>query len=264
MTAMTSLCASIDTLAMTYLDDELADEELRDFEMHMIDCAACRQRVDTEREALADLRSKLAPPATPDVVRARLIDSLDAEDGRAAREDRRGRIAGWFLPGAATFAAVAALALFAWSRVPEKVPDSVASDVARTQMQSPRVALPVVAGEAPVIDRVDMVATSRARFRDRDVIHQLYWVRERGSDHTIQASVFDARGLDIQLGERVDAAGLDMWVVHVRERNQWLILHRTHDGVGIGFSSPDLAPEQLINEIVQYGLVEQVGLNLRR
>jgi hypothetical protein len=264
VTAMTSLCASIDTLAMTYLDDELADEELRDFEMHMIDCAACRQRVDAERDALADLRSKLAPPATPDVVRARLIDSLDAEDGRAAREDRKSRVASWFLPGAASFAAIAALALFAWSRVPEKVPDSVASDVARTQMQSPRVALPVIAGEAPAIDRADIVATWRGSFRDRDVIHQLYGVRELGTEHTIQASVFDARGLDIQLGERVVAGGLAMWVVHVRDLDRWLVLHRTHDGVGIGFSSPDLAPEQLINEIVQYGLVEQVGLNLRR
>ena len=259
---MTSLCNSIDTLSMAYLDDELADEELRDFELHLIDCAACRGRLETERDALAELRRQLAPPPTPDVVRARLVASLDAEDARTTREDRRQRTAGWFLPGAATFAAVAALALFAWSRVPSPPPDSVASDVVRTQMQSPRVALPVMAGDGPVQDRIDMVATSRARFRDRDVIHQLYWVRELAGEHTIQASVFDARGLRVELGQRVVENGLVLWVVEVR--GQWLVLHRTHDGAGIGFSSADLPPERLVNEIVRYGLVEQVGLNLQR
>jgi anti-sigma-K factor RskA len=260
---MTSLCASIDTLAMTYLDDELAEEELRDFEMHMIDCAGCRARVDAEREALADLRSKLAPPATPDVVRARLFATLDGEDERTSREERKSRVAGWLLPGAASFAAVAALALFAWSRLPADAPDSVASDVARTQMQSPRVALPVIAGEAPEMDRVDVVAIWGAQFRDREVIHQLYWVRERTGDHTIQASVFDARGLEMDLGERIIAGGRAMWVVEVPDLG-WIVMHRTAEGIGMGFSSPDLAPEQLVNEIVQYGLLEQVARNLRR
>jgi len=258
---MNSLCSSIDTLAMAYLDDELADEELRDFEMHLIDCAACRGRVDGERDALADLRRRLAPPPTPDVVRARLAATLDDEDARTARESRRG----WILPGAATFAAIAALALFAWSRLPTDPPDSVAADVVRTQMQSPRVALPVMAGDGPVMDRVDMVATSHARFRNRDVVHQLYWLRGLRGEHTIQASVFDARGLDVEMGERVTVDGLELWVapVEVRDRVQWLVLHRTDDGVGIGFSSPDLPPEKLVDEIARYGLVTQVGLNLR-
>lgn len=260
---MTSICSSIDTLAMTYLDDELADEELRDFEMHMIDCAACRTRVDAERDALADLRRKLAPPPTPDLMRARLVATLDGEDARTSHEGRRSRVSGWLLPGAASFAAIAALALFAWSRVPEKVPESVASDVARTQLQSPRIALPVIAGEGPVQDRIDLVATSRSQLRDRDVFQQLYWVRERAGDHTIQASVFDARGLEFEGGERVNANGLVLWVHEVLD-GKWVVLHRTRDGVGIGFSSPDLPPEQLVNEIVGYGLVERVSQNLQR
>jgi hypothetical protein len=258
---MMSLCSNIDTLATAYLDDELADEELRDLELHLLDCATCRARVDGEREALAELRRRLATPPAPDLVRARVLAALDGEDARAEREERRARLAGWFLPGAASFAAVAALALFAWSRIPAPAPDSVAADVVRTQMQSPRVALPVVAGE-PVRDRVDMVATSQARFRDRDVVHQLYWLRNSlGGEHTIQASIFDARGLDIELGQRVVEDGLALWVVEVR--GQWLVLHRTHDGAGIGFTSPDLPPGQLVDEIVRYRLVEQVGLNLR-
>jgi len=81
----------------------------------------------------------------------------------------------------------------------------------------------------------------------------------------VQASVFDARGLDVEMGERVTVDGLELWVapVEVRDRVQWLVLHRTDAGVGIGFSSPDLPPEKLVDEIARYGLVTQVGLNLR-
>ena len=37
-----SLCESIDTLAMAYLDDELAAEERHELEPHLTECAACR------------------------------------------------------------------------------------------------------------------------------------------------------------------------------------------------------------------------------
>ena len=40
-----SLCESIDTLAMAYLDDELASEERRELETHLHDCNACRAEV---------------------------------------------------------------------------------------------------------------------------------------------------------------------------------------------------------------------------
>ena len=44
-----SLCASIDTLSMAYLDDELAAEERRELELHLVDCASCKQHLDGER-----------------------------------------------------------------------------------------------------------------------------------------------------------------------------------------------------------------------
>ena len=56
---MTKLCDSIDTLAMAYLDDELADAELRDLELHLLDCGACRALVDTERQVMDGLRRQL-------------------------------------------------------------------------------------------------------------------------------------------------------------------------------------------------------------
>ncbi len=61
-----SLCTSIDTLAMAYLDDELAGEERRELELHLHDCATCRKHVDSESEELGVLRGKLAAPPAPD------------------------------------------------------------------------------------------------------------------------------------------------------------------------------------------------------
>jgi hypothetical protein len=244
---MTSLCASIDTLAMTYLDDELADEELRDFEMHMIDCAGCRARVDAERDALADLRSRLAPPATPDVVRARLRATLDAEDDRASRDERKSRVAGWLLPGAASVAAVAALVLFAFSRIPEPAPESVASDVVRTQMKSPEIVIPTSVGEAMPIDApVFGVAEWRGQTTQRrEVVNRLYRVRlAPGVERALQRSDFDARGLALEPGVySVDG--------------QIVVAYRTSNGRAYLFSSPDLAVQDMVSVIERFDLVPE-------
>ena len=47
-----------------YLDDELAGEERRELETHIIDCASCRQHLESERADLELVRASLvAPPA---------------------------------------------------------------------------------------------------------------------------------------------------------------------------------------------------------
>ena len=50
---LTNLCESIETTAMVYLDDELATEERRELELHLLDCTGCRQHVEHERTELA-------------------------------------------------------------------------------------------------------------------------------------------------------------------------------------------------------------------
>jgi len=106
-----SLCASIDTLSMAYLDDELAAEERRELELHLGDCAECKQHLDAERADLQLLRTALVPPPAPDTVKARITRALDAEDQRAAVAGRK-RWARYLLPGTAVAAAAAALLLF--------------------------------------------------------------------------------------------------------------------------------------------------------
>jgi anti-sigma factor RsiW len=106
-----SLCASIDTLSMAYLDDELAGEERRELELHLVDCASCKLHLDAERADLQLLRTALAPPPAPEMVKARITRALDAEDQRAALAGRK-RWVRYILPGSAVAAAAAALLLF--------------------------------------------------------------------------------------------------------------------------------------------------------
>jgi hypothetical protein len=256
-----TLCTSIDTLAMAYLDDELADEELRDFELHLHDCAACRGRVDAERHALADLRRALAPPPAPALVRARIAARLDDEDAQAARDARRGRLAGWLLPGAASLAAVAALAVFVLlpeGRVPS--PATVAGDVARSHARTPRLhvaPLPVIASSAAAPSPVYPVATWRSEINGRAGV-AAWFVERRGGDdqRIIQATRFDARGWNLAIGERVLVDGLELWGASTPD-GMFIVLHR-RGNVGYAFSSDDLAPRDLLSAIARHDLVGQM------
>ena len=109
-----SLCDSIDTLAMAYLDDELAVEERHELETHLTECTGCRAEVDGARADQSLIQSSLAAPRAGDSLRMRLalkLDAQDADDATAARAQRR-RWTAYALPGSAILAAAAALAVF--------------------------------------------------------------------------------------------------------------------------------------------------------
>jgi anti-sigma factor RsiW len=125
-----SLCQSIDTLAMAFLDDELAAEERRELELHLLDCPTCRLHVDAERAELSQLRAKLVAPPAPDLFKARVAQMLDAEDRVAAKAERR-RWSQIALPVAALTAAAAALAVFVAVKPSTNEAGAVAQEVAR-------------------------------------------------------------------------------------------------------------------------------------
>src|SRR5687767_13492460 len=106
-----SLCQSIDTLAMAYLDDELVAEEKRELELHLLSCTSCRAHVDSERADLDLVRKALVAPPAPDLLKARIGRALDLEDREAGRALRR-RFSQYILPGSATIAAAAAIFMF--------------------------------------------------------------------------------------------------------------------------------------------------------
>ncbi len=136
-----SLCQSIETLAMAYLDDELAGEERRELELHLGECSECKQHLETERAELNVLRTALVPPPAPDMVKARIARALDHEDERIAgtqRQRARSRIGKWLLPGSALAAAAAALLVFlsVSFKQPQNRQLTVANEVVRQQTRS--------------------------------------------------------------------------------------------------------------------------------
>ncbi len=137
-----SLCESIDTLAMAYLDDELAAEERRELELHMGDCGECKKHLDGERAEQSMLRKALVPPPAPDIVKARIARALDEEDTRVAGVERkaaRSRLNRWLLPGSAIAAAAAAILVFAgvgFNRSPKERVPAVTKEVLRQQTRS--------------------------------------------------------------------------------------------------------------------------------
>jgi len=60
-----SLCESIDTLAMAYLDDELANEERRELDTHLTECASCRAEIDGARADQSLIQGRWSRRALP-------------------------------------------------------------------------------------------------------------------------------------------------------------------------------------------------------
>ena len=138
-----SLCQSIDTLAMAYLDDELVAEERRELELHVLSCGACKAHVESERAEIALVRQALAPPPAPPPLKVSIQRLLDAEDRAAIRAGRQ-RWTRFVLPGSAALAAAAALAVFVFTQ-PAPDTEAASGGVAReaVRVQSRKMPLEV-------------------------------------------------------------------------------------------------------------------------
>jgi hypothetical protein len=249
-----TICTSIDTLAMVYLDAELADEELRDFEMHMRECAACRGRVDAEREMIAKLRRGLATASAPGGLRARLTRDLDAEDRTQERVIRRRRIASWALLAGI----LAALALLVF--MPREAHrSSVVQQVAELRMRSPRVAIPLSwSGDTSmVVHRAaewDQTLPGRDRWVARVYMFQIVGRHDEAA--VIQSLRFDSRGEPLP-GDRFLVDGVELGVF--RDRTGYdIVFHCDIQGMVYAFLSDDLGWPALSQTIVHYHLIEQM------
>lgn len=262
---MKHLCDSIETLAMTLHDGELAGDELRDLELHLTECASCRDHVEREAVAMASLRRRLAPPPTPDLLRARITRALDDED-RAARRP----LASWLLPGTAAAAAVAALAVFVVVlRAPpptSSVEDVVAKITTRSRPlevegtatsqwvqrnYDPSVALPTF-GAA----RVDRWGARLTDVLDRDALQLYYRVTTpEGMTRDVQVMIFDAHGIELR-GRR---AGIDGRVLLVGTyRGRSVVTYRDGRDRAYVFTSTQLAPDELTALVGTSSLLLQV------
>lgn len=67
-----------------YLDRELAEGDRQLVEEHLAVCAACAREFTFEASVINSVRAKLASPAVPDTLRARVRALLDGERGGGA------------------------------------------------------------------------------------------------------------------------------------------------------------------------------------
>jgi anti-sigma factor RsiW len=254
---------------MSYLDDELAEEELRDFELHLHDCDACKERVDRDRGSIAELRRRLAPPPTPDLLRARLSRALDAEDAAASRAMRRQRVNRWLLPGAASVAAIAALAVFVANR-PTGGAGALAREAVRQNMRAAPLEVQGASTEAWV-QRYYRPDVAAPRFNDasvqlagarltsidnRDAAQFFYQLVTAEGTYDLRALTFDARGVDF---DGMQAVELDGTLVRVDQRDGHnLVILVDDEGYAYAFTSRDLTLEQLAGLVVHSNLVSRV------
>ena len=140
-----SLCSSIEILAMAFLDDELAREDRRELELHLLECSSCKRHVDGVRGQVELIRRALVTPPAPGSQTLSIQRALDAEDRGAARSWRRGLL-GWLLPGSAALSAAAALVTFAFVQQPSRSSESRGHRAADEALREPGRALQLDVG----------------------------------------------------------------------------------------------------------------------
>lgn len=140
-----SLCESIDTLAMAYLDGELANEERRELDMHLTECTSCRAEVDGARADQSLIQTSLVAPRITGTMRMRMVKVLDEADKVTSIEivkKQRRRFSQFVLPGSAILAAAAAIAVFVGVNVKSGT-QPVAGSIARAGVRQQTRALPL-------------------------------------------------------------------------------------------------------------------------
>jgi anti-sigma factor RsiW len=278
-------CTEIESLVQTYLDDELAEGETRELELHVGACDGCRRQVTAAARFHARLRqdlAALAPPSAPEELCKRVALALDQEDWRT----RRTRTT-WVLPGAATVAAAAALLLFVVtpaSMTPTATTTTTTTATTATATTRPNLAQPQVT-EAAVLEharrpplevqgaavspwmrqhysptaempRFEGVRTvlrggRLGHLRDRQSMQLYYDVLHGQRRHEVVVHVFDGRGVDFASGfpqgRPYHIDGKELWIGELR--GYGVIAHQDARGTAYLFTSEDLSGERLL-EIV--------------
>lgn len=276
-----SLCQSIDTLAMAYLDDELAAEERRELELHLVDCGECKHHLETERTELGMLRAALAPPPAPDMVKARVARLLDEEDQRVAGTERqraRTRLGKWLLPGSAFAAAAAALALFVGTGIGSGKPEraqTVAKEVVRQQTRS----LPLevqgastgnwlrqnfAAVEPPQFTEpgIELIGARATAVSGHDAALLRYLVNvgvNRVSLTTVL--IADMRGDELSNGQELKVGNLTL---HVHDADgQPAISYVDANHVGYVFTSERMSTQELLELVITSDLIGRAQQQIR-
>lgn len=261
---MSQMCNSIDTLSMAYLDEELAGEDRRELELHLLECASCRDYVQTERQEAATRRQLLAAPPTPDLVRAKVMKLLDREDQQTSRAALRERLSRWLLPGSSMAVAAAAMLVFVFLREPstsmslpmarvEQAPMSVTGvhtgSWVQEQLDAPApsfgAGIELVGGRATVVDG------------NRELLHLVYEV-DSSSRQRLQLESFLFRARDGELRDGQAVRSIEGHTVRVTRLDGLpAITYLDERGIGYIFVSQDLTERALLELVLSSDLIER-------
>lgn len=266
-------CTDIETLVQTYLDDELADGETRELELHFGLCASCRRHAASAARFHSHLRAQLAPPSAPGELGQRIALALDQEDWHLRRAQPR---RSWILPGAATLAAAAAMLLFVVRALPQQAPiaasPQVAEDAVREVISRPPLEVqgaavrPWVSQQQPTAQMPEFQGLRSVlrggrvgQIRDRRAVQIYYDVLHGQRRHEVSVHLFDARDIDFASGfpssRRQEVAGRELWVGELR--GHAVVAHRDRDGTGYLFTSPDLSGDHLLDIVSRAKLIDR-------
>ena len=271
-----SLCQSIDTLAMAFLDDELVSEERRELELHLLSCATCKHHVESERAEIALVRRALVAPPAPGALKVSIQRLLDAEDRAATRAGRR-RWSRLALPGTAALAAAAALAVFVLGRPMAEDASSgaqVAKEVVRVQSRPmPLEVQGAATGQwlrqhfAPSVEPpqfpepgIRLLGARLTAVAGHDAALLRYVVTMGGDQFTLTAVVIDdLRGEELSGGTPIKIG--DNRVLHVHDANGIPAVTYVDESdpvgarIGYTFASERLSPQALIELVVSTDLI---------
>jgi anti-sigma factor RsiW len=271
-----SLCESIETLAMAYLDDELVAEERRELELHLLSCAECKQHVESERAEIALVRRALAPPPAPGSLKVSIQRLLDAEDREAMRASRR-RWTRFALPGASSLAAAAAIAVFVFGRPmgdDASRGTAVAQEAVRVQSrQMPLEVQGAATGQwlrqhfTPNVEPpqfpepgIRLLGARLTAVAGHDAALLRYLVTMHGDQFTLTAVVIDdMRGDELSGGTPIKIG--DNRVLHVHNANGIPAVTYVDSSAPIGarigytFASERLSPQELVELVVSTDLI---------
>ncbi|HWN72114.1 MAG TPA: zf-HC2 domain-containing protein [Haliangium sp.] len=261
-------CTDIESLVQTYLDDELAEGESRELELHAGACESCRRHmVQAARfhERLRQDLAALAPTGASSELCQRVALALDQEDWRT----RRTRTT-WVLPGAATMAAAAALLLFVVTSLkpaerptqPQVTEAAVLEHIRRPPLEvqgaavspwmrqhySPTAQMPRFEGVRTVLRGGRL-----GQLRGRQAMQLYYDVLHGQRRHEVVVHVFDGRDIDFASGfpegrpYRID--GNELWVGQLR--GYGVVAHRDARGTAYLFTAEDLTGERLLDIVAR-------------
>jgi anti-sigma factor RsiW len=259
---MSQVCDSIDTLSMSYLDQELAPEEKRELELHLLECAACRNHVQEERQEVEMLRQRLATPPTPDLVRVKVTRMLDREDAQVRRSMLRERVGRWLLPGTSIAVAAAALLVFAFLRTPQSS-SQFGRGLVRQQQEpmqvtgaatQPWLEQQIAGTVVPRFDGIELVGGRIAQIDDRAVAQLVYQVGPQ--QFQLEAYLFRARGIDLEVGRSVQTYSGRM--LHVSSVDGVpAISYVDENRVAYVFMSRDLSERALLSVVLNSELIDR-------